>query len=134
MANDESRNIFPKKKVPQAGVNSSMTMLSPHAAVGGQRSLSHSRNPSTASTHFTHHCHHRASHATSKSCHSSVGMPHSGVTSRFRWFGWLLRGASRYEIEDTVTSFFSVSRFDILFRLVPPVSKGRLLRVVGKNL
>ena len=106
------------EKVPQPGVNSSMTMLSPHAVVGGQRLSIHSRNPSTASMHFTHHSHHRASHATSKSCHSSLGLPHSGVTSRFRWFGWLLRGASRYEIEDTVM-FRNPSRANNLFWLIP---------------
>ena len=76
-------------------------MLSPHVAPGTGRSVSviHSRNPSTSSMLITHH---RPSHATSKSCHSSIGVPHSGMASRFRWFGWLLRGAYRYEIEDTV--------------------------------
>ena len=88
-------------KVPQQVGGGSMSMLSPHVAPGTARSVSviHSRNPSTSSMLVTHH---RPSHATSKSCHSSMGVPHSGMASRFRWFGWLLRGAYRYEIEDTV--------------------------------
>ena len=124
--------ISPNPKVPhhQGGGGSSMTLLSPHSAMGGQRSSTYSRHPSTSSMHMTHHSHHshRASHATSKSCHSSVGVPHSGVTSRFRWFGWLLRGAYRYEIEDTVIIIVSplylyVTRsLSLLFLLIPSLN------------